>query len=80
MFFSMNGFRRSLTEDLNELGEALNNVLDGLHDSDAIELKECFDRVACSANSLNCVSLKGDEHFSDMSDAPEVKLLGNYED
>jgi len=77
MKFSMNGFRRNLVSDTNELGDAIRKIIsDGsLDGDDEIELADLFNSIACHANCLNCVSISGDDMFSDMSDSKEARLV-----
>ncbi|MDK9790669.1 hypothetical protein [Vibrio sp. D431a] len=63
---------------MSELREAIFSVIDNLDLDDKEELIDKFDTVACSVNSLNWVSIEGDDDFSDMSNSPEIPLLGDY--
>jgi hypothetical protein len=76
--FSMNGFRRNLRDDMNDLRDAIERNLDQLCEDEQEELIESFVSVASSLNALNCVWIDGDDNFSDMSDEPEIKMLGEY--
>lgn len=78
--FSMNGFRSNLRGDMHELRHAIACVLEDVCKDEKDELIDKFDQVACSINSLNYVWVDGMDGFKDMSDAPEIELLGNYDD
>ena len=76
--FSMNGFRRNLISDMDELKSAIEDIFESLDADGKEDLIDKFDTVACSINSLICVWIDGDENFSDMSNSPEIDLLGDY--
>lgn len=78
--FSMNGFRSSLTSDMKELREEIEESLKYLDEELKESLIDRFDTVACSVNSLNHVWVEGNDDFSNMADAPEIPLLGNYDE
>lgn len=67
MKFSMNGFRKSLNQDLIDLKIKLERVVAGKN-FDADDLKESFNVIAQHSNVLNCVYDNDDEEFSDLSD------------
>lgn len=76
--FSMNGFRRNIISDMDELKSAIEDIFESLDTEEKEDLIDKFDTVACSINSLNYVWINGDENFSDMSNSPEIELLGDY--
>lgn len=76
--FSMNGFRRNIISDMGELKTAIEDIFESLDTEEKEDLIDKFDTVACSINSLNYVWINGDENFSDMSNSPEIELLGDY--
>ena len=76
--FSMNGFRRNLISDMDELKSVIEDIFKSLDAEEKEDLIDKFDTVACSINSLNSVWINGDENFSDMSNSPEIDLLGDY--
>lgn len=76
--FSMNGFRRNIISDMGELKSAIEDIFESLDTEEKEDLIDKFDTVACSINSLNYVWINGDENFSDMSNSPEIELLGDY--
>lgn len=80
MKFSMNGYRENMVTDMKELRDSISCVLDVVDCEQKISLIESFDQIACNVNVLNCVSIEDDELFQDMSDKPDVPMLGNYED
>ncbi len=65
--FSMNGWRRNLSEEVRSLRDAAKQLLDD-EELDRDELKRVVDEIICMSNSVNCVSIEGEELFSDMSD------------
>ena len=76
--FSMNGFRRNLISEMDELKSVIEDIFESLDAEEKEDLIDKFDTVACSINSLNSVCINGDENFSDMSNSPEIDLLGDY--
>lgn len=73
MKFSMNGFRRNLSEDAQELRDI----------AQAIVRDECYDKedfiaavnqIICHCNCLNCVYVADEPDFTNMGDV-EVPLL-----
>ncbi len=63
---SMNGFRENLSTDIKELRSLIDNVInDNYFDRD--ELAEAMNAVICASNGLNCVSMEGDDTFTDIS-------------
>lgn len=73
MRFSMNGFRRNLSEDVENLRDLVQSVInDEYYDKD--DLVDAINNVICQSNSLNCVSIDGNDDFSLMEDV-EVKLI-----
>lgn len=75
---SMNGLRKGLVDDAQELRQAIKDVFDFLDEDDKQELTERFDTLACGLNSLNCIHAENDENFTCMEDV-EVELIGQYE-
>jgi hypothetical protein len=65
--FSMNGWRRNLSEEVRSLRDTVKQLLDD-EELDRDELKRVVDELICMSNSVNCVSIEGEELFSDMSD------------
>ena len=78
--FSMNGFRKNMASDINELRASLESAMDEIPDWIAEDIKDNFDRVACASNGLNCVSIKDDPYFIDMTDEPCIRLFSEDED
>jgi len=65
--FSMNGFRRQLSNDVADLRELVKDAMNmQLHDKD--ELIDAMNRVITHSNVVNCVYQKDDPDFVDMSD------------
>ncbi|MBJ7539866.1 hypothetical protein [Marinomonas transparens] len=75
--FSIDGWRRNLSEDLSELKGLVEEIeKEYLLDDENIEvLKDLVSRLICKSNSFNCVSCKSVEDFSDLSDV-EILLFG----
>lgn len=65
--FSMNGWRRNLSEEVRSLRDTAKQLLDD-EELDRDELRRVVDEIICMSNSVNCVSIEGEELFSDMSD------------
>ncbi len=65
--FSMNGWRRNLSDEVRSLRDTVKQLLDE-DELDRDELKRVVDEIICMSNSANCLSIPGDELFSDMSD------------
>ncbi len=78
MKFSMNGFRRSFSEDVKELRDLAQSIVRDEH-YDKEDLIKAVNNVICNSNCLNCVYTADDPDFSDMSDL-EVPLLEEEED
>lgn len=76
MKFSMNGFRRNLHSDVEELREIAKSIIDnGRADPDeSEELMNAVNNMIIQSNTLNCVSIKDDPNFLDMSSL-ELQLL-----
>ena len=66
MKFSMNGFRRQLHTDLDDLKQILERVMLGKH-FDTDELAESFNIIVQHSNLLNCVYSDKEDEFSDLS-------------
>ncbi|BBR39339.1 hypothetical protein WP3W19E03_18640 [Aeromonas veronii] len=65
--FSMNGWRRNLSEEVRSLRDTAKQLLNN-EELDRDELRRVVDEIICMSNSVNCVSIEGEELFSDMSD------------
>lgn len=76
MKVSMNGLRRNLMSDIEELKHIVERVISGdYHDTfDRANLINAMNSVICDANVLNCIFNANDEHFSDMSHV-ELELI-----
>ena len=73
MKFSMNGFRRQLSNDVAELRDLVRDCLnDNLLDPD--ELIDAMNQVIQHSNVVNCVYSNDDPDFSDISDI-EIESL-----
>ncbi|MFQ2114705.1 hypothetical protein ACK334_00155 [Aeromonas veronii] len=64
--FSMNGWRRNLSEEVRSLRDTAKQLLND-EELDRDELRRVVDEIICMSNSVNCVSIEGEELFSDMS-------------
>jgi|GEM_PF-2494319 len=78
MKFSMNGFRRQLSGDIQELRFQVNNVINDEWYSKE-ELAEALNAVIQHSNVLNCIYSSTDPDFTDMSDL-EVEHLERDEE
>ena len=67
MIFSMNGFRKNLNCDIENLRELIQSVIDD-NDFDKEDLVDAMNQVICHSNTLNCVSIEGNKDFSLMED------------
>lgn len=67
MKFSMNGFRRQLNGDVQELRYIVNNIINDEWYS-KVELAEALNAVIQHSNCLNCVYSANDPDFTDMGD------------
>lgn len=67
MKFSMNGFRRSLSAEVDRLRQEVERVVMGAG-YDEEELAEAMNAVVTASNVINCVYQDGDDNFSDISD------------
>lgn len=67
MKFSMNGFRRQLSNDVDSLREVAERIKNGDW-YDPEELYEAVNQVITHSNVINCVSIPDDPEFKDMSD------------
>ena len=65
--YSIDGFRHNLSDELKEMRNIIKEIEEeyGCFDS-IISAKDSFDKLACSSNGFNCVSVKGFEGFSQM--------------
>lgn len=73
MKFSMNGFRRNLSRDVNRLREIVECVLNDEY-YDKTDLLEEMNQMVTHSNVINCVYEKDDPDFTDMSDL-EIKHI-----
>lgn len=74
--FSIDGWRRCLSDDLNELRGLLHDHFIADEHVDADDIGEVLDRIICSSNSFNCVSVQGVADFTDLSDVC-IPLIGD---
>ncbi|WP_210498714.1 hypothetical protein [Vibrio crassostreae] len=72
---SVDGFRRCIVMEANDLFEAIEGSLDDLYDDTAEDIKNKFNAVGCGLNSFNCYHTDAIDGFSNMEDAEEVKLF-----
>lgn len=63
----MNGFRKGLSEDVDELRQLVEKVVKGDF-FDEEELVDAMNKVVTSSNVINCVFVEGDKNFTDLSD------------
>jgi len=81
MKFSMNGFRRNLSNNVEELRDIVEKALsDDLDSFEKEELKRCMNEVISNSNVLNCVFVTDDPEFLDMSHLEVPFLDGDDED
>lgn len=73
MKFSMNGFRRSLSNDVSALRNVAQDIVDGSH-WDEEDLIDAVNTLITHSNVINCVSSKTDPDFSEIE--LEVPHLG----
>jgi len=67
MKFSMNGFRRQLSNDTEALRNIARDVMNGdWYDKE--DFVEAINQVIAHSNVLNCVSQRDDPEFIDMSE------------
>lgn len=67
MKISMNGFRRNLTSDLQELREVAASIIND-EQYDKEDLVKTLNAVIQHSNILNCIYVTDDPDFSDMGD------------
>ncbi|SEG21505.1 hypothetical protein [Marinobacterium lutimaris] len=67
MKFSMNGFRRQLSGDVEKLREYVVDAING-EVTDQEDFADAINDVICKVNGLNCVFVKDDPDFTDMGD------------
>lgn len=67
MKFSMNGFRRQLSGDVQALRDEVKKIISGEY-CDHDDLIEAMNSVITHSNAVNCVYIDGDSDFSEMSD------------
>ncbi|ABC29630.1 hypothetical protein HCH_02853 [Hahella chejuensis KCTC 2396] len=79
MKFSMNGFRRQLSGDVERLRKLSLSVIVAPDEYAIEEFVEALNEVIQKSNVLNCVYTEGDPDFTDMSDL-EVEYIepGEY--
>ena len=73
MKFSMNGFRRQLSNDTEALRDIAREVMNG-EPYDKEDFVEAINQLIAHSNVLNCVYQKDDPEFIDMSEL-EVEHL-----
>lgn len=73
MKVSMNGLRKQLSGDVQQLRDVAELIINGEH-YEKSELLEAVNSVIRHSNVLNCVFEKDDPEFSDLSDI-EVPLI-----
>ena len=73
MKFSMNGFRRNFSEDVELLREIVSAVIND-NDYDKEELVDSLNQVITHSNVINCIYDNENPDFNNMSDT-EVKRL-----
>ncbi|WP_010322994.1 hypothetical protein [Marinobacterium stanieri] len=73
MKFSMNGFRRNLSDEVERLRAHVLDVLTDEH-VEKDEITDAMNQIICMSNSLNCVYQKDDPDFTNMRHV-EVELL-----
>lgn len=73
MKVSMNGLRKSLSDDVRELRDVIQAVISDEH-YDKDDLINAANQVICDSNVMNCVYVTDDPDFTDMSEV-EVDLL-----
>ena len=74
MKFSMNGFRRQLSGDCEELKRVVEAVLSEEYHYHKEDLVEAVNNLIRHSNVINCVFIKDDPDFTDMS-AIEVEHI-----
>ncbi len=75
---SMNGLRRSLSGDIKQLREIIEDVInDDFFEKD--DLIEAMNQVITDSNVLNCVFKADDPNFSDISDVEVEHIEGGGE-
>ncbi|TOP71768.1 hypothetical protein CGH11_13000 [Vibrio parahaemolyticus] len=72
--FSMDGYRRQLSEDVKELRDIVKSIITDGYDMEPSDLADAMNNIICKSNAFNCVSLNGCDSFSDLSDI-EVDLI-----
>lgn len=79
---SIDGLRSSMVDDMNELKEAIQEVLNSgaIDEFDASELTDKFNQASCNINCFNCVYSEDVEGFSNMSDGPMVQLFNDEDE
>lgn len=65
--FSMNGWRRQLSEGVAELRDIVQAIKDD-KDYNEDDLVAAVGELICLSNSVNCTSVEGVDGFTDMSD------------
>ena len=75
MNFSMDGFRKHLSRDVQDLRDIVEAVVKG-ESFDNNELIEAMDDVVSQSNIINCVYKQDDPHFSDLSDLQVRHISG----
>lgn len=66
MKFSMNGFRRGLSDDAQSLRDVAECILNDGLDYNRDDLVEAVNRIITQSNVLNCVYVADDPEFTDL--------------
>ncbi|PAS33403.1 hypothetical protein CGT72_10075 [Vibrio cholerae] len=72
--FSMDGFRRQLSENVGGLRDAIKDIISDGYDIEPSELADLMNAVICDSNVINCVFMDDVKSFSDLSDV-ELELI-----
>lgn len=80
--YSMNGFRRNLSESLAELKATVKQIADDerIDDDHLDDLMDTVNDLICQSNSVNCVFIADDENFKDMSDMYLIPICEEEDD
>ena len=65
--FSMDGFRKNLSRNVQELKDVVERIINEDH-YDNEDLVDAVNNIICGSNSLNCVYFSGGKDFTDLSD------------
>ncbi|EGR4213958.1 hypothetical protein NTH44_003322 [Vibrio metoecus] len=72
--FSMDGFKRQLSENVGGLRDAIKDIISDGYDIEPSELADLMNAVICDSNVLNCVFMGDVKNFSDLSEV-ELELI-----